>query len=87
MKYSLDESVVFAEVKDQIRVIFFGTDDLYTLTGTVGKIVTKAPKSATVEEIHQMVANDVPTGSSLSIEKLQEMLDALVNIKILTIEK
>lgn len=87
MRYSLEENVVFAEVKDKVRVIFFDTDDLYTLSGFVGKVVTLSPKNLTAEEILSKIKEKYSDEQIPKMEKFNEIIDALVKLKILNTQK
>ena len=87
LRYSLEENVVFAEVKDKVRVIFFDSDDLYTLSGFVGKIVTLSPKNLTAEEILSKIEEKYNEEQIPKREKFNEIIDALVKLKILNTQK
>lgn len=87
LKYSINENVVFAEVKDKTRVIFFDSDDMYILSGLVGSVVQLSPKNMSISDLKAEAEKKAPKGLELKESKFQEVVDALVKIKIFTVDE
>ncbi len=82
MKFSLNSSIIWAKKGSTINTVSYEDDMVYKVDGLVSMIIEMEPKNLSTNEILEKL-ND-STGKEIPQEKVQEMLEALVDIKIIT---